>query len=92
MFWFSFDAMGEFAFGNDFGMLRKRAYVPILHRQQRALAMLAPVAGASWASHFGMTFLPFLSQIRDFHRLCQFCDGRMAERIKVTCSLLLSSA
>ncbi|KAH8700029.1 cytochrome P450 [Phaeosphaeriaceae sp. PMI808] len=59
MSWFSFDAMGEVVFGEDFDLLNSRVMRPaILHRDQ-ALAILGPIADAIWIARLAFLFVLF---------------------------------
>jgi hypothetical protein len=86
MSWFSFDAMGEFTFGEDFGMMKEKRWQPALVRQQRALALLAPLNDTIWIVHFAFAFVPFLGKVKDWMQMVQFCDERMEKRMKVSIS------
>ncbi|KAF1953533.1 cytochrome P450 [Byssothecium circinans] len=60
MSWFSFDAMGEMTFGEDFGMMRDKKIKKQLAHQREALALLEPFNDATWLAHAGFSLFPFL--------------------------------
>jgi tryprostatin B 6-hydroxylase len=83
MSWFSFDAMGEFAFGEDFGMMKSSKWHPAIERQQRALALLAPLNDTIWLVRVAFAFVPFLGKVKDWMQMVEFCDERMEKRMQV---------
>ena len=86
MSWFSFDAMGEFAFGKDFGMMDSRRWHPTLVRQQKALAILAPIADTVWLIRAVLDIVPFVGLVQDYMQMVHFCDDHMKKRMQVSCS------
>ncbi|KAF2180461.1 cytochrome P450 monooxygenase-like protein [Zopfia rhizophila CBS 207.26] len=76
MSWFSFDSMGEFAFGKDFGMIRAKKTQPVVQQQRRALKMLTPINDVIWVARTGFTFFPFLGGVRDWLNVAKFCDEK----------------
>lgn len=87
--WFSFDAMGEFAFGQDFGMMKSSQWHPAITRQQRALALLAPLNDTIWLVRAAFAFVPYLGKVKDWMHMVAFCDDRMAKRMLVSMLLHL---
>ena len=97
---FTFDTMGDFAFGRDFGLLTgaegsEEAYYSsdmksasnhrsLREEWQSATEMLGPLNPATWVIGFGQTFFPFLKQSQDFRRLIQFCHSEIHDRIRVS--------
>ncbi|KAF2458353.1 cytochrome P450 monooxygenase-like protein [Lineolata rhizophorae] len=81
MSWFSFDAMGEFGFAEDFGMLRSRSWQPAIERQQRALALLAPLNDTIWLVRAAFAFVPWLGKVKDWMGMVEFCDRKMELRL-----------
>lgn len=84
MSWFSFDAMGEVVFGQDFDLLNSRVMHPAILHRDRALAMLGPIADAIWIARLAFSFVPFYGKIRDWMRMVAFCEERMKMRMKVS--------
>ncbi|ORY11108.1 UbiA prenyltransferase family-domain-containing protein [Clohesyomyces aquaticus] len=56
MSWFAYDSMGEVIFGDDFGLLKRRCYLPETERQNRALAMMGPILNTIWVPRLAFTF------------------------------------
>ena len=83
MSWFSFDAMGEITFGEDFGMLKEQKSNNELVHQRTALALLAPLNDATWIAHLGFSLFPFLGVIRGWWAAVRFCCDRMEKRMAV---------
>jgi len=83
MSWFSFDTMGEFVFGADFGMMKSSDWHPAVARQQRALALLAPLNDTIWLVRAAFAFVPFLGKVKDWMGMVAFCDEHMKKRMEV---------
>ncbi|PSN65038.1 cytochrome P450 monooxygenase-like protein [Corynespora cassiicola Philippines] len=81
MTWFSFDVMSEVLFGEDFGMIKQRATHPVMAQQKRALALLGPIMDTQWIVQLGFAFFPFFGKVRDWMRMCTFCEGQMTKRM-----------
>jgi hypothetical protein len=81
--WFSFDAMADFAFGEDFGMLNSNQWHPVIERQQKALAFLAPFNDTAWIVRLAFTLVPFHSQIKNWMQVIEFCKERMSKAMQV---------
>ena len=90
MSWFSFDAMGEVAFGQDFGMMGAREWHEVLIQQERALAMLGPMADVLWIIRAAINFLPFLGKLQDYFRMVTFCGDHMWRRLDVGIQIIES--
>jgi hypothetical protein len=86
MSWFSFDAMGEVVFGEDFNLLNSRVMHPAILHRDRALSMLGPIADAIWIARLAFSFVPFYGKVKDWMRMVAFCEERMNIRMKVSAS------
>ncbi|KAI1371223.1 cytochrome P450 monooxygenase-like protein [Hypoxylon crocopeplum] len=84
MSWFSFDAMGEVLFGEDFGLTRSKYMHPGIVHRDRALSILGPLEGAIWIARFGFSLAPFAGRVKDWFKLVAFCDEQMRRRIQRT--------
>lgn len=84
MTWFSFDVMSEILFGEGFGMIKGRVTHPVMAQQKRALALLGPIIDVQWIVHLGFAFFPFFGKVRDWIKMCIFCEGQMAKRMTVS--------
>ncbi|KAI2627965.1 cytochrome P450 monooxygenase-like protein [Hypomontagnella submonticulosa] len=82
MSWFSFDAMGEVLFGEDFNLMNSKVMHPAILHRDRALSMLGPIADAIWLAHLAFQFIPFYGRVKDWFRMVAFCDERMRERME----------
>jgi hypothetical protein len=80
---FSFDAMGEVVFGEDFDLMRTHTMLPVIRHRDRALALLGPIADAIWIACLAFAVVPFYGRVRDWFRMVAFCEERMSQRIKV---------
>ena len=86
MQWFAFDSMGEFAFNENFGMLKLGKWHYAVTQQRSALALLGLLNPAIWIVRLALAFVPFFSRVRDWTGMIAFCDSRMEQRLKVRCS------
>ncbi|GAW16489.1 hypothetical protein ANO14919_059180 [Xylariales sp. No.14919] len=77
MTWFSFDAMWEVVFGQDFNLMKTRGGHPIIRHRDNAFALLGPVYVADWIAHLGFDFVPFYGKVRDWFHMVAFCDEHM---------------
>ncbi|KAF2841053.1 cytochrome P450 monooxygenase-like protein [Patellaria atrata CBS 101060] len=84
MSWYSFDAMGEVTFGEDFGMMRSNKWHPAMWRQHQALSLLAPINDIPWIVRFAFAFFPWLGKVKDFLGMIAFCEEQMEKRMKDT--------
>ncbi|KAF2726469.1 cytochrome P450 [Polyplosphaeria fusca] len=81
MSWFSFDAMGEIAFSESFGMLENRQTKVELAHQRQALALLAPLNDATWIAHLGFSLFPYPGTVRAWWASVRFCCEIMEKRM-----------
>ncbi|KAF3063694.1 Tryprostatin B 6-hydroxylase [Daldinia childiae] len=82
MTWFSFDAMGDALFGEDFGLTRSKSIHPGIVHRDRALSILGPLEGAIWIARLGFSLTPFLGRVKDWFKLVSFCDEQLRKRIQ----------
>ncbi|KAK3166673.1 hypothetical protein OEA41_009798 [Lepraria neglecta] len=82
MYWFAFDSMGEFAFNQDFGMMRRQEWHFAVTLFRRALSIVGPFAPPIWLIKVGFTFLPWFWKIGDWFKMLAFCNQQMLSRMK----------
>lgn len=82
MYWFAFDSMGDFAFSEDFGMMKNKAWHQNIVMLRSALALLGPLSPAIWIPRLGFAFIPGLWRVRDWFQMLAFCDKCMERRMK----------
>ena len=83
MSWFAFDSMGEFVFNQGFGMMRSGQWHGAIVQQRAALALLGPLNTMVWLPRIAFAFFFFAWKVKDWFGMVEFCDSRMAERLKV---------
>lgn len=81
MYWFGFDAMGEFVFSKSFGMLENQDPGVIVTRLQNALSLLGPLAATPWLLHVGLRMAPRVSVIKDWYDTLEWCSSQMQCRL-----------
>ncbi len=83
MYWFAFDSMGEFAFNQDFGMMRRQEWHFAVTLFRRALSVIGIFGPTIWLIRVAFTFLPWFWKIGDWFAMLAFCDQQLHQRIKV---------
>ncbi|KAJ5171192.1 uncharacterized protein N7500_003975 [Penicillium coprophilum] len=84
MYFFAFDSMGDFAFSEDFGMMRNKRWHSSIAMLRSALTLLGPFSPAIWIPRLGFAFIPTLWKVRHWFHMLEFCDQCMARRMKKT--------
>ncbi|KAL9120139.1 MAG: hypothetical protein Q9187_003309 [Circinaria calcarea] len=82
MYWYAFDSMGEFAFNQDFGMMRRQEWHFAITLFRRALSIIGPFSPIIWLIKIGFAFLPWFWKIGDWFAMLAFCKQQMNNRIK----------
>ncbi|KAJ5754144.1 cytochrome P450 [Penicillium nucicola] len=82
MYFFAFDSMGDFAFSEDFGMMRTKQWHSSIAMLRSALTLLGPFSPAIWIPRLGFAFIPGLWKVRHWFYMLQFCDECIARRVK----------
>ena len=83
MRWFAFDSMGEFAFNEDFGMMKAAKWHGTIAQQQSALSLLGYLNNAIWIPRLAFAFAGSLGRVKDWTGMIAFCDSRIEKRLKV---------
>lgn len=81
MYWFGFDAMGEFVLSKSFDMLENRQPAVVIERLQRALSLLGPLTPTPWLLHLGLKVAPRVGVIRDWFDTLAWCRTQMWNRL-----------
>ncbi|KAJ6124316.1 hypothetical protein N7471_011633 [Penicillium samsonianum] len=84
MYFFAFDSMGDFAFSEDFGMMKNKRWHSSIAMLRSALTLLGPFSPAIWIPRLGFAFIPSLWKVRHWFHMLEFCDQCMAGRMKKT--------
>ncbi|KAI8626128.1 cytochrome P450 monooxygenase-like protein [Xylariaceae sp. FL1651] len=82
MSWFSFDAMGDVLFGEDFNLLNSKVTHPAIKHRDRALTVAGPLGDTIWLALMGFQLVPWYGRIKDWHRMVQFCENHMKLRLE----------
>ncbi len=64
MRWFAFNSMGEFAFNEDFGMMKSDKWHTAVTRQRSALELLSVFNSTIWIIRLAFAFAPFFGESR----------------------------
>ncbi|KAK7941421.1 benzoate 4-monooxygenase cytochrome P450 [Apiospora aurea] len=72
-YWYSFDAMGDFALGKPFGMQKSQEWHIIIVRLQRAFALADP---------YWVPLGPRVLQLKDWFDMVFWCQTQMKSRIE----------
>lgn len=92
MYWFAFDSMGEFAFNQDFGMMRRQEWHFAVSLFRRALSLIGPFAPIAWLIRIAFAFLPWFWKIGDWFSMLAFCNKQLETRMKVRLPMLMATA
>ncbi|KAL8955278.1 MAG: hypothetical protein Q9193_006812 [Seirophora villosa] len=87
VYWFTFDSMGEFAFNQDFGMMRRQEWHFAVNLFQRALSLIGPFSPTIWLIKIGFAFTPWFWNIGAWFGMLSFCNDQMEARMKVSLTL-----
>ncbi|KAI0173521.1 benzoate 4-monooxygenase cytochrome P450 [Hypoxylon sp. FL1284] len=82
MYWYAFDAMGDFGFGNDFGMLKNRSWVDGAVNMRSAITLLGPFSYAIWAIRLAFSLIPGVGKVRQWFQMIDFADACMKDRME----------
>lgn len=83
-YWFTFDVMGEFAFGRSFGMLRDEKWHFAVRLLRKAMSLLGPFSPVPWLAQIAFYITPWMFVVSDWLAMMQWCKDRMGERIKAS--------
>jgi tryprostatin B 6-hydroxylase len=82
MQWFAFDSMGEFAFNENFSMMRTKTWHRAIMQQRSALAILGSLNHTVWAIRLAFAFLARFWRVKDWMGMISFCDQCMERRLQ----------
>ncbi|KAI1442274.1 cytochrome P450 [Annulohypoxylon stygium] len=81
LYWFAFDAMGDFVMSKPFGMLRDQNWHHIVTRLRRASSILGPLGPAPWLVRIGLKLGPSLSVLGDWRTTTEWCRKEVKDRL-----------
>ncbi|KAJ5473790.1 hypothetical protein N7475_003356 [Penicillium sp. IBT 31633x] len=84
MYFFAFDSMGDFAFSEDFGMMKNQRWHSSIAKLRSALTLLGPFSPAIWIPRLGFAFIPTFWKVGHWFHMLEFCDQCMSRRMKKT--------
>ncbi|KAI1384223.1 cytochrome P450 [Hypoxylon trugodes] len=77
LYWFSWDAMGDFVFSKPFGMLEKRQWHQLISGLRKGLFALGPLASAPWMIQCGFRLAPRVGALKDWDNMMAWCTDLM---------------
>ncbi|KAK4663060.1 hypothetical protein QC763_600690 [Podospora pseudopauciseta] len=80
-YFFTFDVMGEFAFGQGFEMLQSQKWHWAVRLLRRAMGLLGPFSAVPWLAQVAFYVTPWMWIVRDWLGMMEWCKERMGERI-----------
>ncbi|KAK4200392.1 putative cytochrome P450 E-class, group I [Triangularia verruculosa] len=80
-YFFTFDVMGEFAFGQGFEMLHSQKWHWAVRLLRRAMSLLGPFSAVPWLAQIAFYITPWMWIVRDWLGMMEWCKLRMGERI-----------
>lgn len=81
--WFGFAVMGDFAFGNSFGVLHNREWDTTILRVREGLELLGPLSPVPWLMQLGFNVAGFLPMNKNWFAMLEWCRRQMEIRAKV---------
>ncbi|KAI1095731.1 cytochrome P450 [Rostrohypoxylon terebratum] len=81
LYWFAFDAMGDFVMSKSFGMLQNQNWHHIVTRLGNASSLLGPLSPAPWLVQIGLKLAPSLSVVGDWRATAAWCRREVRERL-----------
>ena len=81
IYWFTFDAMGDFTLSIPFGMLDSRVWHEVIKKVRDGLYLLGPFSPVPWLLNLGLRFAPRLGFIRDWYNLRSWCEETIHQRL-----------
>lgn len=81
---FAFDSMGDFGFGQDFGLMKKMSLCDGAFYMRSALTLLGPFGSAIWIPRLGFSFIPWLWKVKHWFQMLAYADGLIDRRLKVS--------
>ncbi|KAK0744971.1 cytochrome P450 [Apiosordaria backusii] len=81
-YFFTFDVMGEFAFGQGFEMLQTEKWHWAVRLLRRAMSLLGPFSAVPWLAQMAFYVVPWMWIVRDWLGMMEWCKERMGERIE----------
>ncbi|OTA56081.1 putative cytochrome P450 [Hypoxylon sp. EC38] len=82
MYCFAFDSMGDFGFGQDFGMMKNENRVDGAFYMLSAITLLGPLSPAIWIPRITFAFFPRVWKLRHWFKMLNFADSCMSSRIE----------
>jgi hypothetical protein len=89
LYWFGFDAMGDFVLSDSFNMLRDESWHHILQKGRNAMSLLGPLGPTPWLFQIALRLLPRVWVIKDWYGMVQWAEVQMKNRLEVRLSHLL---
>ncbi|KAI1169042.1 benzoate 4-monooxygenase cytochrome P450 [Nemania serpens] len=80
--WYAFDSMGDFGFGFDFGMMKKRKWVDGALYLRSAMTLLGPFSPAIWLAKLAFTFIPGKWKVAHWFKMLKVSDACLNARME----------
>lgn len=83
LYWFGFDAMGDFVLSDPFNMLQNEEWHHILERGRNAMSLLGPLGPAAWLIQIAFKMLPRVWVLKDWFLMTEWAEQQMKKRLAV---------
>ncbi|KAI0885722.1 benzoate 4-monooxygenase cytochrome P450 [Annulohypoxylon maeteangense] len=80
--WFAFDSMGDYGFGQDFGLMRERKWSRAAINLHSSLSVLGYLSPAIWVCILAFFFMPGLWKVKHWFQMIEFGDNCVEKRKK----------
>ncbi|KAL4919439.1 hypothetical protein BDW62DRAFT_178939 [Aspergillus aurantiobrunneus] len=81
MLWFAFNAMGEFAFDEPFGMLKSGTWHRAVVQQRSALGLLGSLGHTVWMNRLAFALGSRFWRVKDWMAMVSFSDKQIERRL-----------
>lgn len=88
--WFAFDSMGDYGFGQDFGLMRERKWSRAATNLHSSLSVLGYLSPAIWVCILAFFFMPGLWKVKHWFQMIEFGDNCIEKRKNVRSDPCLS--
>lgn len=80
--WFAFDCMGDFGFGQDFGMMKSRKWIDAIVYMRSSWSLLGVFSPAIWMPRIAFEFFP-VWKVAHWFKALAFSESLLKARVEV---------
>jgi len=84
LYWFGFDAMGDFVLSTPFNMLQKQEWHYILQKGRNAMSLLGFLGATPWLFQIALRLAPRVWVIKDWCEMVEWAQDQMKTRLEAS--------